>query len=486
MENSTDNIDSKTEIVPVILAGGRGTRLWPLSRESYPKQFLKFNEKNDFTLLQNTYVRLKGITNLTSPIIICNDEHRFIVAEQMREIGIKPKSIILEPVSRNTAPAIALAALKAQKFNKKNQLLLILSADHIIEDSNSLRESILNAHKYAYEGRLITFGITPYYPETGFGYIEASEELSNKNNSSSIKKFIEKPNKELAEKLIKNKLYTWNSGIFLFKASKIIEEISLHNPQIIKLCKESIKEEIYDLEFQRINEDKFKQCPDISIDNAVMEKTKLGTVTLLDAGWSDIGNWKTIWDKSNKDEYGNSLNGRTIIKDSKNCYLRSENRLVVGLGLDNLVVIETKDAILVANKNHAQNIKSIVSDLNKKNFSEGKIHDKIYRPWGNFITIEENDNWKVKKIEINPGARISLQMHNHRSEHWVVVSGIANVEIDGNLETIKANESIYVPKKCKHRLSNLNKQLLTIIEIQSGHYLGEDDIIRFQDLYGRN
>ena len=486
MEAITDIYSSENNIIPVILAGGKGTRLWPLSRECYPKQFLKLNEENDFSLLQNTYLRLKGIKNLNPPIIICNQEHRFIVAEQLREINIKPECIILEPVSRNTAPAIALAALKAQRLKNVDPILLILSADHIIENPYNLKNTIESAYKYVQEGRLITFGIRPSYPETGYGYIESFEEISKTNKSSNIKKFIEKPNRELANKLILNKCYSWNSGIFLFKTSTIISEISFHYPVIINSCKESIKAEINDLEFQRINLDKFKLCPDISIDTAVMEKTNLGTVTYLDAGWSDIGNWKTIWERSSKDKYGNSLNGRSIIKDSKNCYIKSDNRLTVGLGIKNIAVIETKDAVLVADINHIQNVKEIVKDLDKKDYSEGKINNKIYRPWGHFTTIEENDRWKVKKIELNPKARISLQLHNHRSEHWVVVSGIATVEINGEITVIKENESIYVPKQYKHRLSNLNKDPLIIIEIQSGDYLGEDDIIRFDDIYGRH
>ncbi len=486
MEDIKNNFTSETNIIPVILAGGRGTRLWPLSRECHPKQFINLSGENNFSLLQNTYLRLRGINNLSQPIIVCNHEHRFLVAEQMREIEIKPESIILEPVSRNTAPAIALAALKAQKDRSIDPILLILSADHIIENSENLKKAIKNGYGYAKDGRLITFGISPNYPETGYGYIESFEEISKTNKSSDIKKFIEKPNKKLAEKLIKNKLYTWNSGIFLFKSSSIINELSSYFPEIVKACRESISGEVNDFEFQRIDSDKFKICPDISIDSAVMEKTILGTVTHLDAGWSDIGNWKTIWERSNKDKKGNSLNGKTMIKNSKNCYIKSENRLTVGLGIENIAIIETKDAVLVADMNSVQNIKGLVNELDEKEYKEGKNNTKTYRPWGAFTTIEENDKWKVKKIEIKSGARISLQLHNHRSEHWVVVSGVANVEIDGNLTKIKENESIYVPKKCKHRLSNLNKEPLVIIEIQSGSYLGEDDIIRFKDMYGRN
>ena len=485
MENLQDKFNLDNAIIPVILAGGRGTRLWPLSRSCYPKQFLKLDDDSDFSLLQNTYLRLRELNNIKQPIIICNEEHRFIVAEQMREIDIKPKSIILEPVSRNTAPAIALAALKELKEGKPNSILLILSADHIIDDAYKFKNAILRGFKHANQEKLVTFGIQPSYPETGYGYIESLNELSVKNPSSNIKKFIEKPVKEIAEKLITSKLYTWNSGIFLFKTSSIINEINNYYPQIISICKESIKEDINDLEFQRINKDIFKNCPDISIDNAVMENTKLGIVTQLNSGWSDIGNWKTLWERSNKDHNNNKCVGKTLIKDSNNCYLRSEKRLTVGLGLKNIAVIETSDAVLIADINHLQEVKELVSEMDENNIQEAKINSLINRPWGTFTTIEENKNWKVKKIKINSGASISLQLHNHRSEHWVVVSGVANVEIDGIFSEIKENQSIYVPKKCKHRLSNLQKYPLIIIEIQSGSYLGEDDIIRFNDLYGR-
>ena len=485
MEVIQDKFNSDEEIIPVILAGGRGTRLWPLSRSCYPKQFLKLEEGKDLSLLQKTFLRLSGIKNIKEPIIICNQEHRFIVAEQMREIRTKPKSIILEPISKNTAPAIALAALNVFKSNKPNSILLILSADHIIDDVNKFKVAIQRGFILAKNERLVTFGIKPSYPETGYGYIESKKELSETNPTSEIKQFIEKPLKNVAEKIYRSKDYTWNSGIFLFKTSLIINEIKKYYPKIISVCKESMKENMNDLEFQRINEKIFKDCPNVSIDNAVMENTKIGTVTRLDSGWSDIGNWKTLWERSNKDQNANKLIGKTLIKDSENCYLRSEKRLTVGLGIKNIAVIETHDAVLVADINHLQKVKDLVNEMDENNFQESKMNSLICRPWGTFTTIEEDSTWKVKKIKINPGASISLQLHNHRSEHWVVVSGIANVEIDGNFSEIKENESIYVPQQCKHRLSNLQKDPLIIIEIQSGSYLGEDDIIRFKDLYGR-
>ncbi len=485
METIQDKLKSVEEIIPVILAGGRGTRLWPLSRSCYPKQFQKLDEGKDFSLFQNTYLRLQGIKNLDRPIILCNEEHRFIVAEQMREIDIKPKSIILEPVSRNTAPAIALAALKVLKDGNPNSILLILSADHIIDNAYSFKDSIEIGYDHAKAERLVTFGIKPSHPETGYGYIESSEEISLENKSSSIKKFIEKPIKEVAEKLIRNNLYSWNSGIFLFKTSIIINEIKKFYPEITSICEDSIKKDINDFEFQRINEEIFKNCPNISIDKAVMENTSLGTVTQLDAGWSDIGNWKALWERSEKDQNKNKCIGKTLIKDCNNCYIRSEKRLTVGLGIKNLAVIETVDAVLVADINELQKVKDLVSELDSKNFQESKINNLANRPWGSFTTIEESKNWKVKRIKINPGASISLQLHKHRSEHWVVVSGIAKVEIGEHFSEIKQNESIFVPRECKHRLSNHQKIPLVIIEIQSGSYLGEDDIIRFNDLYGR-
>ena len=486
MNKIQNKIRPKFDIIPVILAGGVGSRLWPLSRACYPKQFLKLDERNNFSMLQNTFLRIDGLKKLQAPIIICNEEYRFIVAEQMREIGIIPRSIILEPESKNTAPAITLASLNVLGKENKDAVLLILSADHIIEDNKILKESIKAGYELAMNNRLVTFGISPIHPETGYGYIESFEELSINNISSEIKRFIEKPPIELAEKLIKNKHFSWNSGIFMFKSSLIIKEIENYHPEIIRFCKESLKDKINDLDFQRISPDKFKECPNISIDIAVMENTKLGTVTQLNAGWSDVGNWKTLWEKSAKDIKGNKQKGKTLLMDSKNCYLRSENRLTVGIGLEDLAIIETRDAVLVANINQVQNVKNCVTTLDEMDYAEGKVNTMIYRPWGNFTTIEEGQSWKVKKIAINPGARISLQLHNHRSEHWVVVSGKANVEINGKISEINENESIYVPKGHKHRLSNFQDYPLVIIEIQSGSYLGEDDIVRFNDIYGRN
>ncbi len=473
-------------IVPVILSGGSGTRLWPLSRESYPKQFLALDSLTQKTLLQETYQRLLGLEGLEDPILICNEDHRFIVAEQFKEINTNPQAIILEPVGRNTAPAIAVAAIQAISSGK-DPLLLILAADHLIENIIEFKQVIESGKTYANQGRLVTFGIVPTSAETGYGYIEAEESnhQEKKRNGLNIKKFIEKPNKDKAEKLIKDPRYTWNSGMFLFKASSILNELEIFAPEIIKYSKIAIEKDVVDLDFIRLEAESFKKCPKISIDIAVMEKTNLGTVLPLNAGWSDIGSWESLWNISKKNIDSNYMKGRVIAEKSKNCFLSSENRLIVGLGLENLIVVETNDAILVANKEHSQNVGTIVKSLNKSKFPEGKAHRKIYRPWGNYTTIVEGNRWQVKLIEVKPNASLSLQMHHHRAEHWIIVNGTALIEKNGERELLTENESTFIPLGCKHRLSNPGLMKLELIEVQSGNYLDEDDIIRFEDSYGR-
>ena len=476
---------SKKLIVPVILAGGTGSRLWPVSRKSFPKQFIDVLDNDNFSLLQKTYKRIEELENITRPIIICNEEHRFIVGDQMKKINIEPLSIILEPEGRNTAPAITLAALKVlEDFD--DPILLILSADHQIENINNFKKAIKNSINSITNKSIYIFGVIPSYPATGYGYIESLDNL-DKVNSKPIKvnKFIEKPNLETARKLIKDKKYSWNSGMFVFQANTILKEIGIFIPDILENCKECLKKSNKDLDFLRLNKESFLKCQNISIDVAVLEKTANAFVLPLFCGWDDIGSWESLWNISKKDLDGNSIKGKAIIKNSSNCLLRSEERLVVGLGLKDLVIIETKDAVLVADKKNSQDVKQIVSFLNKNGFKEGAQHKKVFRPWGHYISIEEKNNWQIKKIEVNPGASLSLQKHFHRSEHWVVVEGIAKVQVDNEIRMLGKNESVYIPLGSKHRLSNPSKKALVIIEIQSGTYLGEDDIMRFKDDYGR-
>ena len=483
MKNSNINSNSNINVIPVILSGGSGTRLWPLSRECFPKQYINICEENNYSLLQNTFLRIKGIKEMKEPIIICNEEQRFIVAEQLRQINLNKKMIILEPEGRNTAPAVAISSLIAAEEGK-DPLILVLSADHKVSDENKFKKTIKEAFEYAEDGRIVTFGVIPSHPETGFGYIESKKIMSNKNNSSQIKRFIEKPDISLAQKIFNNQKFTWNSGIFLFKASVMLKELNRYEPELIKLCKKAIKGRRDDLDFTRINEEFFKKCPNLPIDIAVMEKTDLGTVVALDVGWNDIGNWKSVWETSKKNKDRNVVIGKTIIENSKNSYFRSEDRLVVAVGVEDLIVVETKDAVMVINKKEAQNIKKIVNQI-KDNYSEGKLNKKMFRPWGSFSSVESGSSWQVKILEINPKASLSLQMHHHRSEHWVVVNGTAKVEIDTKIELLGENKSIYVPRGSKHRLSNPGEIPLIIIEVQSGSYLGEDDIVRFDDIYGR-
>ena len=476
----------KRKIIPIILCGGSGSRLWPLSRKSFPKQFLTLNnEKN--SLLQNTHLRLNSLKSLSRPILVCNEEHRFIVAEQMREINISPFSILLEPLGRNTAPAITIAALKALELEEDSEsVLLVLPADHEIREQNKFLELINYGFEFAKKDKLVTFGIIPKSAQTGYGYIKTKKPFEPNNiTGEEILEFIEKPNSDKANEYIKDGRFTWNSGIFMFKAKTILEELNKFAPEIINFCKASILESKKDLDFQRLDKTFFSKCPNISIDVSVMEKTNKGIVIPLDAGWSDIGSWQALWEISNQDKDGNFIKGKVISHASKDCYFSSDKRLLVGIGLENLIVAETNDAILIAEKSQSQKVKEIVNILKENNFYEGESHSKIYRPWGNYISIAGESRWQVKMIEVKPNGKLSLQMHHHRSEHWVVVKGRAKVEIEHKVEFLNENQSIYIPLGSKHRLSNPGKIPLIIIEIQSGSYVGEDDIIRFEDLYGR-
>ena len=475
-----------TPLIPVILCGGTGTRLWPLSRASYPKQYWPLGSSGEDTLLQQTQQRLAGIDNLGDPLLICNDDHRFIVAEQMRQIGVEPNSILLEPMGRNTAPAVAVATLKATARGE-DPLLLVLAADHLIRDADQFRTAIEAGRAAADAGRLVTFGIVPTAPETGYGYIEAAEPLqSGALTPVPIARFVEKPNRATAEQFLASGRFTWNSGMFLFKASAMLAELERLAPDVVSCCRAAIEHDVSDLEFLRLDRDAFAQCPDVAIDVAVMERTNLGTVLPLAAGWSDVGSWSALWDTSDRDANGNVLRGRVISDGSRNCYLRSEHRLVVGLGVENLVVVETDDAVLIADRSQAQNVKTIVKKLEADGSPEGKAHRKIYRPWGAYTGVVEDSRWQVKRISVKPGASLSLQMHHHRAEHWIVVKGTALVERDGEEQLLGENQSTYIPMGCKHRLTNPGRIPVEMIEVQSGEYLGEDDIVRFKDLYGRN
>lgn len=473
------------KIQPVILCGGTGSRLWPLSRADYPKQFLSLDPNNKKTLLQKTILRISSLELMEDPIIICNDSNRFIVAEQIREINIKPKSIILEPVGRGTAPAIAICALQFSENNPET-ILLILSSDHEISDIDNFIKSIDSGIKYAKDGRLVTFGTIPDSPETGYGYIESLNPIEKNNfQGSSIVRFIEKPDFDTAKSIFSNNKFTWNSGIFLFKANIIVNQLTKFEPNLIKKCKKSLNFIKRDLDFLRIDKETFEKCPNISIDVAIMEKTSLGTVIPLNAGWRDIGSWDKVWENSSKNSDGNSFSGKTILKECKNCLVRGSNRLVVGIGIKDIAVIETDDSILVLNKRCSQKVKNIVQELKNDNKPEGIMHKKTFRPWGSYDLIIENDNWQVKKIIVRPNQSLSLQSHNFRSEHWVVVEGTAKVEIDDITKIVKKNQSAYIPLGSKHRLSNHSKDDLVLIEIQSGEKILEEDIIRFEDNYGR-
>ena len=466
-------------IVPIILSGGSGTRLWPLSRKLHPKQFIDL--VNDTTLFQDTILRLPKDTD--NPLIICNEEHRFLAAEQLRQINKESNGIILEPIGRNTAPAIALAALKFIN-NGEDPLLLVLSADHLIKNIGAFHQSIEVAEKLAENNKLVTFGIVPDKAETGYGYIKAN--IDNTANYYNIQSFTEKPNEEDAKKYLDSGNYLWNSGMFMFKASIYLQELEKFEPEILASCKKSCQTEYKDKDFIRLNNDEFFQCPEQSVDYAVMENTKDGVVVPLDANWSDIGSWDALWDAKNKDKNGNVSEGDVILDEVKNTYTYSSNRLVSVIGTSDLVIVDTQDALLVANKKYSQNIKNIVSQLKQDSRTEADNHRKVFRPWGYYDSIDADNGFQVKRILVNPGAKLSLQKHKHRAEHWVVVNGIAKVTCGDKTFSLNKNQSTYIPKGEVHRLENTEETDLEIIEIQTGDYLGEDDIIRLEDDYQRN
>ncbi|MBU2279752.1 MAG: mannose-1-phosphate guanylyltransferase/mannose-6-phosphate isomerase [Gammaproteobacteria bacterium] len=469
--------------MPVIMAGGSGTRLWPLSRGNYPKQFLALTGAH--SMLQQTLLRLSGIAH-SAPLLICNEDHRFIAAEQLRQLNINDAAILLEPVGRNTAPAIALAALKAVQQGD-DPLLLVLAADHVIADTKAFQAAVLQAEQFANSGKLVTFGIVPTHAETGYGYIRRGGATAD---AYFVQSFVEKPNAATAEQYLQTGEYYWNSGMFMFKASAYLQQLQQFRPDIYQACTAALTEQTPDMDFIRINKDAFMACPDDSIDYAIMEPlTANGSdsvvVVPLDAGWNDVGGFAALWQVAEKDANGNVLQGDVLTENSQNCFVRSEQQLIATVGVSDLVVISTKDAVLVAHKDQAQDVKAIVNQLKAAGRPEVTFHREVYRPWGKYDSVDQGERFQVKRITVKPGAKLSVQMHHHRAEHWIVVSGTAKVTIDGVDRYLTENQSVYIPITAVHALENPGKVALELIEVQSGSYLGEDDIVRFEDRYGR-
>ena len=472
-------------IVPVILSGGSGTRLWPLSRELYPKQLLPLVEER--TMLQSTVTRLAGIAGLGAPLVVCNEDHRFMVAEQLRQVGSGPAAILLEPVGRNTAPAVAVAALQALKVDA-DPILLVLPADHVIRDAPALRAAVEAAAGLAESGRLITFGIVPTTPETGYGYIRAGESVASPDTrltAYAVAEFVEKPDLATAERYVASGDYFWNSGMFMFRASRYLEELERFVPEMVAACRDAMEGGQGDLDFIRLEAEAFGACPSDSIDYAVMERTSEAAVIPLDAGWSDVGSWSSLWEVAARDGDDNLIRGDVLNKDTRGCYLHAGSRMVAAVGLEDHVVVETADAVLVARKDRVQDVKEIVARLKAQSRTEAVLHRRVIRPWGSYESIDSAERFQVKRITVNPGATLSLQMHHHRAEHWIVVKGTARIVKGEETVLLSENQSTYIPLGVSHRLENPGKIPLELIEVQSGSYLGEDDIVRFEDSYGR-
>ncbi|HZO22098.1 MAG TPA: mannose-1-phosphate guanylyltransferase/mannose-6-phosphate isomerase [Steroidobacteraceae bacterium] len=473
-------------LTPVILSGGAGTRLWPLSRELYPKQLLALTGER--TMLQQTALRLSGLPAV-APIVVCNEAHRFLVAEQLRQLHIEPRAVVLEPFGRNTAPAIALAALAALKTsagdpNAQDPALLVLPADHVIRDVPAFQAAVRVALGAAERAQLVTFGIVPNTPETGYGYIQRGE-LAGAEKVHRIASFVEKPSLERAQAFLRSGDHFWNSGMFMFRASVYLQELERLAPQIARHCRNAFENAKSDLDFIRIDAHDFEGCPGDSIDYAVMEKTADAVVVPLAAGWSDIGSWSALHEASDADAHGNVSHGDVISEDSRGCYFHSESRLVAAVGLAEHVVVETKDAVLVAPKSRVQDVKKLVARLREAGRYEHSLHREVFRPWGSYDSIENGERFQVKRLKVKPGASLSLQMHHHRAEHWIVVSGTARITRGDEVFLLEENQSTYIPIGVRHRIENPGMIPLHIIEVQSGSYLGEDDIVRFDDRYGR-
>jgi len=474
------------QITPVILSGGSGERLWPLSRREYPKQYLNLTSKN--TMLQETILRLSGIENLADPIIICNADHRFLVAEQCKEIKILNPTILLEPVGRNTAPAIAAAATQSIKKGD-NPVLLVLSADHIIQDINAFHQTIKAGMDLAEEGKLVTFGVVPSNANTEYGYIKFQNTLHSKSDkhigAHVVKEFVEKPNLKKAQSYLKQGNYLWNSGMFMFKANTLLKELNHFSPEIVKFINSAVDKASHDLDFIRLDKKAFELSPSDSIDYALMEKSDNVVVVSLSAQWNDIGSWTALYDIGLKDNNGNVIQGDVFSESTSNSYVNANHHMVATIGVKDLVIVDTPNATLISTKEKVHEIKKILEKLQEKRRNEQFYHRKVYRPWGWYDSIEEGEHFQVKRLHVNPGAKLSLQMHHKRAEHWVVIKGTATASNGKQVLTLKEGESTYIPVGTKHSLENQTNAYLEIIEVQSGTYLGEDDIVRFEDIYGR-